>query len=512
MGPMNRREFLRAAGLLGGVAMIGGPGLLACSDGSSTGRASATHVPRLPLPPDSMLGYPATESPIDTVVVLMMENRSFDHYLGWLGVDAGYLDEGRRRYGKGFHVNARLHETYRDPFGAEVPTQYTLRLADDSSPYRGCDHLGPGHSWLAGRAQRDFGFLAAGAHNDHFATSYYLDRDVPVHAQMATRFTVLDRHHASLLGPTFPNRMYLYSAQSEGLTTSPVPVELGMYRAPTILDALDRARVPIAEYFVDLPLALLWGPRMFPFVRRIDAFFEDASAGTLPNVTFVSPQFGGPFRTDDHPHGSIQLGQRFVDAVFGAFVRSPHWRRGMFVLVYDEWGGFFDHVHPPVVPDARSSRDDLENFGQTGFRVPSIVASPYARRGYVDHNLYDHASIIRFLEWRFLGAPAQGGGRRGDHWFLTKRDQFANNLGASLRFRHPEPDVEMSPLAPTEISGPCDDERRVARTGPDEVLDPFVRSELLTNVVRERYPKITYRPWLEGTNLQTVPTIDPSVP
>jgi phospholipase C len=153
MSSINRRQFLRAAGLAGGAAMIGGPGLLACSGGSS---ASATKVPRLPLPPDSMLGHAATESPIDTVVVLMMENRSFDHYLGWLGEDEAYLDEGRRRYGKDFHVNGLLHESYRDPFGDRVPTQYTLSLTDDSNPFRGCDHLGPVHSWDAGRAQRDF--------------------------------------------------------------------------------------------------------------------------------------------------------------------------------------------------------------------------------------------------------------------------------------------------------------------------------------------------------------------
>ncbi|HKA92760.1 MAG TPA: alkaline phosphatase family protein [Acidimicrobiia bacterium] len=506
---MNRREFLRAAGLLGGAAMLGGPGLLACTGDSATRAASAAHVPRLPLPPDSMLGHPATESPVDTVVVLMMENRSFDHYLGWLGEDEGYVDDGRRRYGKDFHVNARIHEKYRDPLGEEVPTQYTLSLTEDSSPYRGCDHLGPGHSWDAGRAQRDFGFLAPGTHNDDFATSYYLDTDVPVHAQMARRFTVLDRHHASVLGPTFPNRMYLYSAQSEGLKTSPIPLDQGIYRAPTILDALDRAGVPVVEYFVDLPTSLLWGPRMFPHVRRMDAYFEDAGAGTLPNVTFVTPQFGGPYRTDNHPHGTIELGQRFVDAVFAAFLRSPQWQRGLFVLVYDEWGGFFDHVRPPVVPDERSSRDDLENFGQTGFRVPSILASPYARRGYVDHNLYDHASIIRFLEWRFLGAPPQGPGRRGDDWFLTRRDRFANNLGASLRSRHPEPGAEILTPAPREISAPCDDARRVERKGPDEVPDPFARSELLTTIVRERFPRVAYRPWLEGTNLQAVPTIDP---
>ena len=140
------------------------------------------------------------------------------------------------------------------------------------------------------------------------------------------------------------------------------------------------------------------------------------------------------------------------------------------------------------------------------------MVSPYARPGYVDHNLYDHSSIIRFLEWRFLGAPAQGPGRHGDRWFLTKRDRFANNLGASLASRHHEPDVEMSALAPMEISGPCDEAGWIARKRPDEVADPFVRSELLTSIVRERYPRLTYRPWLEGTNLQAVPTLDPDAP
>src|SRR5262245_1738828 len=120
MSPVNRREFLRAAGLLGGAAMLGGPGLLACTGDSATRAASAAHVPRLPLPPDSMLGHPATESPVDTVVVLMMENRSFDHYLGWLGEDEGYVDDGRRRYRKGFHGTAPSPEKQRLPLGGGV--------------------------------------------------------------------------------------------------------------------------------------------------------------------------------------------------------------------------------------------------------------------------------------------------------------------------------------------------------------------------------------------------------
>ncbi len=126
----------------------------------------------------------------------------------------------------------------------------------------------------------------------------------------------------------------------------------------------------------------------------------------------------------------------------------------MFVLVYDEWGGFFDHVHPPVVPDARASSDDGNNFSQLGFRVPSLLASPYARPGYVDHNLYDHASILRFLEWRFLGAPAQGPGKKGDRWFLTKRDRYANNYGASIRMTNPTPELDFpTPLPVVAVAG-----------------------------------------------------------
>src|SRR5262249_45757060 len=118
----------------------------------------------------------------------------------------------------------------------------------------------------------------------------------------------------------------------------------------------------------------------------------------------------------------------------------------LFVLVYDEWGGFFEHVQPPVVPDVRASPILAENFGQLGFRVPAVLASPFARRGFVDHRVYDHTSILRFLEWRFLGAPADGpgpkSGKTGD-WFLTTRDRYARNIGWSLLPKHEKADLDV---------------------------------------------------------------------
>jgi phospholipase C len=507
---MNRREFLRAAGVVGGAAMLGGPGVLACSS-SSPNAPSASNVPRLPLPSDSVLAHPAAECPIDTVVVLMMENRSFDHYLGWLGDDQQYLEEGRRRHGTDFHVDAQVNDVFLNQYGTAVETRETLKLADDPSPYRGCNHKDPGHSWTKGRVQRDLGFLAAGSGNDSFAISYYLAENIPVHAHLAKRFTVMDRHHAALLGPTWPNRQYLFSAQSEGLKSSLHPLDFAQYSSPTILEKLDSAGVVAAEYFTNLPVSLLWGARMFKFVRTLDVFFADAAAGTLPNVSFITPWFGGPFRTDDHPHGDIVLGQRYIEALYSAFVRSPQWQRGMFVLIYDEWGGFFDHVRPPVVPDPRSSSDDNNNFGQVGFRVPSLMASPYARRGYVDHNLHDHTSVLRFLEWRFLGAPAQGPDRRGSRWFLTKRDRYANNYGASLKPEDPDPEVDLAELEVETLEAvvpACDDEDRLEKVGTDESpRHGFEPTETLDAIVRQNYGAVSFRPWLRETGVRNVPAL-----
>src|SRR5690606_23793186 len=166
--------------------------------------------------------------------------------------------------------------------------------------------------------------------------------------------------------------------------------------------------------------------------RTMEQYFDDCAAGTLPQVALLEPGYLGGSRTDNHPHGDVRAGERFVRDAFAAFARSPHWERGLFILTYDEWGGFYDHVPPPVLPDDLASAVDADNFGQAGFRVPTVLASPYAPRGYVDHQVYDHTSILRFLEWRFFGAPPEGPGALGDSWFLTTRDRYANNIGASL--------------------------------------------------------------------------------
>ena len=146
----------------------------------------------------------------------------------------------------------------------------------------------------------------------------------------------------------------------------------------------------------------------------------------------VDPSFFGAGQNDDHPLADIRAGQAFLRNVFKAFAQSPQWQRGAFIATYDEWGGWFDHVPPPHFPDDRANADDLLDFSQAGFRVPTVLASPFARPGMVDDRTYDHTSILRFLEWRFLGAPPEGPGQDTDTWFLTRRDRYASNIGASL--------------------------------------------------------------------------------
>ncbi|HYI62866.1 MAG TPA: alkaline phosphatase family protein [Acidimicrobiales bacterium] len=446
---MDRRTFLRQAGLAGGALVAGGV-LGACSDddGASAPPSSTTTRPpksttRQPevsayhptgptiVPADSILNGPASSSPIDHVVVMMMENRSFDHWLGWLSTDDAWLEAGKRAYGE-FAIAGYLGQRYVDTAGKGVITDHMSTVLADGNPWRGCGHPDPGHGWVSGRAQRDGGFLAEGSGNDIFALGYYLGDDLPFTSQLARRFSVCDHHFSSVLGPTYPNREYLHSAQSGGNKSNDFATSGDGFAWDTIWERLAAAGVDARYFYSDLPVTALWGSRLGGITSSVDDYFSRCEDGTLPAVSFVDPGFLEETRTDNHPHGDIRSGEAFVRDVFAAFARSPHWESGLFVLTYDEWGGFFDHAALPHFQDDRASDDDAEDFGQAGFRVPTVVASPFAQPGSLDHRLYDHTSVLRFLEWRFLGAPPEGPGTESDTWFLTQRDRHALNLGATL--------------------------------------------------------------------------------
>lgn len=493
MEPMDlsRREFLRAGSVLGAGVLAGGA-LAGC---------------RLPLPGPGrrprrgLLDGPAADAPVTHIVVAMMENRSFDHWWGWLADDAAYLEAGRRRYGRQFAVDGIQDLAYPDPSGRMVPTRHLFEHPEVTNPWRGCEFQDPGHSWNAGRAQRDRGFLGTGSNNDELALGYYEAPDLAFSTPFARRFTIFDAYHCSILGPTYPNREYLHSGQSGGYKTNYLPIAEGGFSWPTIWDRLLAAGVPCAYYYTDLPVTLLWGFRFADAVNRtIDDYYADCAAGRLPNVTFIDPKFLGHDRSDNHPLGDIRAGERFVRDTFRAFATSPHWRSGVFIVTYDEWGGFFDHVRPPVLPDDRASTDDANNFGQTGFRVPTVMASPFARPGYVDPRVYDHTSILRFIEWRFLGAPPHGPGSDGDGWFFTARDRNANNIGASLLRRRWSDEVGFDLDVPIgEISPPCLSEAGTAASAPATVH----RAQVLPPTHDNAFDEASWRRYLDSLRART---------
>ncbi len=192
-------------------------------------------------------------------------------------------------------------------------------------------------------------------------------------------------------------------------------------------------------YFTDVPFLALWGSKYVPISRPFDAFLSDCATGGLPSVAFVDPGFLGEDQgtsNDDHPHGDVRVGESLLNQVYEAITRGPGWSRTLLVVNFDEWGGFFDHIPPALTADVQPV------FERRGFRVPALLVSPFAQRGAVDHGVYDHASVLRLIEWRFGLAP------------LSVRDAQAANLAQALDFSQPNLDAPHFPV-PVALGAPC---------------------------------------------------------
>jgi hypothetical protein len=184
--------------------------------------------------------------------------------------------------------------------------------------------------------------------------------------------------------------------------------------------------VSCGYYFCNLPQLAFWGERLVHHFRHVSQYYAEAALGQLPQVVFIDPWFIGPngLATDDHPHADIRLGQSFLSDITEAFVNSPQYREGALVVTYDEWGGFWDHVNPPRVADDRGTDADPggeNDFAQLGFRIPSTIVSPWTRGNAVDHTIYEHSSIIKFIS---------------DNWglrYLTTRHASTNSIEAAFR-------------------------------------------------------------------------------
>jgi phospholipase C len=318
---------------------------------------------------------------VEHVVVCMMENRSFDHLFGWLpnasGTQAGlsYLD-----------TDGNSHATF--------------PLAPD---FTGCDYDDPDHSYSGGRLEYDNGkmdgFLQP-ASNSVYAIGYYQEKDLPFRAALARNFTTCDRYFPSILGPTFPNRIFQYAGQTDRLDD-----DLSFCTLPTIWDNLQAKGVSHKYYFNNLPILALWGLKYLSIANYYSDFLSDCAAGTLPSVSFVDPSFTliENLAEDDHPHSDVRNGDAFLAQTFQAVSSSPNWPNTVFIVNFDEWGGFFDTIVPPraIAPNDVDT-DLVDGKALLGIRVPCIIASPWTKGNpanpSVNSTVFDHTSVLKLIE------------------------------------------------------------------------------------------------------------------
>ena len=387
--------------------------------------------------------------PVTKIIVLMQENRSFDSYYSqfpkWanrsdIDVAADDVTNPEQVGTPGSPTHARQHAPHKCTYDTD-------------------------HSWAASHLEYDDGandgFWQAnndpgqpnGTGSGDRALYYYDQTDLPIYYDLANKFGIADNYHCSLLGPTWPNRMYLYSATSFGVTYKSTFPDLTGKPYPDVMtsvfDELAQRQVSFNIYKNTVPgisvvyatqALTRWGTNPF---KTIDgdtsggtgSLMTDLAAGTLPQVSFIDGALRdeGPLGNDEHPPANIEIGQKFVADILIALMKSPDWPNVAFFLTYDENGGFYDHVPPPPAcpPDDTPASLVAEDanwpggFDRYGFRVPLIVISPYVKKGYVSHNVYDHTSITRFIEAKFK-LPA-----------LTNRDANADPLMDFFDFKNP---------------------------------------------------------------------------
>ena len=354
---------------------------------------------------------------VDHVVVMMLENRSFDHMLGYLSLT------GRRP-----DIDGLRPEFANEYEGRSYPVHHLGTTAVPMDP----DHSSAAiDTQIAGGAMSGFVASAAvtlagrGTDGDPGCVmGYYDGSDLPVYDHLAEEFAVCDRWFASVAGATLPNRLYALCGVAAG-SRDDRPVHVPpLYHLPSFVRHLDAASVPWRWYSFDpgtLRLAdahyrlghhdrfgyfsktgLPWRAVLdLTCNQKLPSFLDDAAAGTLPAVSWIDPAFtnfnplGFPVN-DDHPPADVADGQDLVLAAYDALASSPLWDRSLLVIVYDENGGFFDHVPPPGAAD-----DDPGMFGSYGVRVPAIIVSPWVEPRIVSHTVFDHTSVIKTILARF---------------------------------------------------------------------------------------------------------------
>ncbi len=400
---LNRREFLRTTGAAGAGVMLG---------------SKPFGVPAVVRQADE----PTASTPIAHFLVLMQENHTFDNYFG------------KYPGANGIPPDTRMPV---DPFDPNN-TEYVLpfHLGDNDVENDDPDHSSETHAKQYNDGKMD-GFVHAlklRNQDGRLAMAYYDERDLPYYWNIADEYVLFDNFFSSVHGGSSDNHMF-WVAATTGARQGYMLHE-AMAETPTIFDRLQERGISWKFYVQNYDPALtyrtvhlypanrasqmIWvpllnidrfidDPILSSHIVDMDEYYEDLANGTLPQVGFMVPS--GP---SEHPPSSVRSGQQFVRMLIQALMQSPYWEKSAFAWCYDDWGGWFDHVPPPRV--------DEHGYG---FRVPALVVSAYAKRGYIDSTVLDFTSYLRFIE---------------DNWGiepLAERDANANSIINAFDFMQP---------------------------------------------------------------------------
>jgi phospholipase C len=422
------RAISRRAFLTGSASLAAFVALDACSSGSSHASkpikslaprsTTTTTVPRVAgQRPDPTKAAGTDLIPeIEHIVIVMQENHSYDSYFGMLG------------RGDGFTLDASGKPTASNS-DAKGNAVRAFHMANT------CQSHSVSQNWNSMHIQWDDGKMDGFVRSPSgpAAMGYWDGSDIPFYYGLAKTFPVCDRWFASCFGQTLPNRRFLMCGSALGtIATLPLESDVPKPKNGTMAEALNRHGISWRDYYSTLPTLYLF-PSVIAGNRdklpKIDQFFTDAAAGTLPSVCWVEPN--SETETEEDPQ-DISLGEAFTSKVINAVMHGPKWSKTVLVLCYDEHGGYYDHVPPPpaVAPDdikpilkphPDEHLDGLPtnvagDYARYGFRVPGFVVSPYARKDYVSHVVHDHTSILSLIEHKW-NLPA-----------LTNRDGAADNL------------------------------------------------------------------------------------
>jgi phospholipase C len=447
-----RRGVLKA-GLVAGAVAGTGAWRAAPGDDRPLRQPGSLPYPDLPAGTDTI-------PQIEHIVVLMMENHSYDNRLGTLrrpGADGFRLGEDGLPTATNPYPDGKIQHAFRMPTTCQLPSRPSQEWTASHNAYDNGKMDGFVSTPIDPLTTEIVGGVAMG---------YWQAEDQPFYDSVYRHFPIADRYFCSVLGQTFPNRRYLLAATSIGQIDDFPPAPTDYPAGGTIFDQFDAHGITWKDYYTTTPSLELFPPLYVKNAGKkivpIADFFADAKAGTLPGYSLVEPDYG---QQSEENAQNIAVGEEFAASVINAVINGPAWDRTALVLTYDEHGGYYDHVPPPAAippdgigPTLLPGENGFDGFARYGFRVPFTLVSPWARPHFVSHRVFDHTSILKLAETKW-NLPA-----------LTYRDANAAAMLDMLDLHRPsfaEPPDLAQPLAVADPSA-----LSCSVTGPGTIPPP----------------------------------------